>query len=96
MTVVRFFGYFKLKGVNIEDTRVIGIIVLLEENLVCVYVVKFHTLLFLCFRLLFPVSRFRYRVITRTSPGITAQYAPCGQVKTPKGAMFLQCFYRVL
>jgi hypothetical protein len=70
VTVVGFFGYFKLKGVYIEDTRVIRVIVLFEKNLMCVYVVKFHTLVFLCFRLLFSAPGCRYGVVTRSSPGI--------------------------
>jgi hypothetical protein len=50
--LTRVFGYFKFKGVYIEDTRMIRIIAVFKINLMSVYVVKFHTLLTYAFVLL--------------------------------------------
>ncbi len=67
---MRLFGYFKFKGVYIEDTRVIRVIVILEENLVGMYVVKFHTLNVLRFRLVSLLLWLRHRIVPRSAPGV--------------------------
>jgi hypothetical protein len=96
MTRIGLFGYFKFKGIDVEDTRVIRVVAIFYKNLMGVYVVKFHILIDLCFLLLFFLLRIGHGIIPRPSPRIATYDTLGGQIKTFERPMLFERLYRIL